>query len=122
MKDGQAMSSQGCQELVGSGQTGLEQSRIGLTVSLDERVDHQGQDANQTEGDDDLVPMGINGTNGQVALEIAHASFDVAVVLVDADHPVQIVEGGLFRFGGLIGDQHPAAIQLGGLGDLLGRS
>jgi len=46
-------------------------------------------------------------------------TFHVAVVLVDAPHPVQVRHGGLAWQQGLVADQHPLAVELGGLGDLV---
>ncbi len=60
-KDGQAMPGQSGEELVGGVQPDLGQGGISLTVPFDQGVNHQGYDTHKTEGDDDFIPMGIDG-------------------------------------------------------------
>jgi len=60
-----------------------------------------------------------NGTNGQVA-QVPHPPFDVTTILVDAPHPIQVVSERLARLAALVGDEHPATIQLGRFGDPVG--
>lgn len=118
--DTHAVPAQHVQHLVGGAQSRFDQYRGGLTISLDQRVDHQSDHADEAERDDGVVSVQIDGTDGQVALQVPHPPFYVAMVFVDASHPIHIVGERLACLTALVGDQHPAAVKIGRFGDPVG--
>jgi hypothetical protein len=91
-----------------------------LHIAFDEGVEGEGQQADETQGHDFIVSMHIQGADRQVTLEVAHATLDVAMVVIDADHPVHEGHWGLTTLQRLVGDQDPLAIQTCGLGNPFG--
>jgi hypothetical protein len=54
------------------------------------RTRGKGEQADEAQRHNLFVPVHVEGADGQVALEVAHATFDVAMVVIDTDHPIQV--------------------------------